>query len=51
MREIVIHYTYAIDKPLEECDIICTSENFQLSHHEFEINLYINLGKLWNVTF
>jgi hypothetical protein len=31
MREIVIHYTYAIKKQVQECAISCTLEKYHVN--------------------
>jgi hypothetical protein len=59
IREIVIHYIYVIEKLVEECYKLyirkVTRKSIELIFifhpHEFDIGLYINFGKLWNVTF
>jgi hypothetical protein len=57
IREILICYTYnSIVKRVQERIISWRIEmiyiiNFHHSSYEFEIDLYVNLGKLWNDKF
>jgi hypothetical protein len=60
IREILMCYVSTVGERVEEHVVSCKLEtcsmmihkiNFHLSPYEFEIGLYVNFEKLWNIKF